>query len=199
MNIDDLDLVRFDKVFRVAEALKIDDLEGVNEIASKYIQEKMQKGVTQQAALEDFKSIIQEAHKLIQQQQAEAKKVAEAAISYKKDQRLTGITFVLTLFLAAGIFFLVRDGMESGGGDAAFAAIASFVTGFAGVRWLVDKADDFFSFMGAMDSLQKQIAENKRWVWHCQRCTATYAYNGEPHATCGRCGASLTKVMGMRL
>lgn len=49
------------------------------------------------------------------------------------------------------------------------------------------------------EQLGKTMRENEKWVWLCQRCEATYAYHGEPDATCGRCGNRLTKVMGMRL
>jgi hypothetical protein len=51
----------------------------------------------------------------------------------------------------------------------------------------------------AVESVHQQIEENKQWVWLCQRCSATYAYNGEEDAYCGRCRNRLTKVRGMRL
>ena len=77
--------------------------------------------------------------------------------------------------------------------------IAVLIPLYALYYWVVMKIYKFTQFNKGIDAMRAQIQENKNWVWHCLRCGATYEYNSEPDAICGKCRNTLTKVRGMRI
>lgn len=179
----------------------------LDEVITAYKEEARRSfGMDESAAMSLFTELVTEAGNIKKQMQVEqvetAKKEKENLEAGKKNRVIVRWSWALTL-VCVFIYFQVTYhkgmGLEKWLIEWAWVLLFTVMPVYYLFVLIVSKIQEFIVWNQGITDLQKQIKENEQWVWHCQRCQANYAYNGQPEAVCGRCNNNLTKVRGMRI
>lgn len=199
MAYSDLDKLKFEHMVNLDQAIKDNNREAVNQICISYISKGIGLGLDEKQASDNFITMMQQITEINKKNEEIKKEEIQQLEEQKKAKKLWLISIVLTLLLSVGVFILIFKEDKGDWLITVIVTLCTFSIGFAAINWLVNKLHDLYTLNKNFEAIQKSIAENNKWIWHCQTCGANYSYNGQPDAICGRCHNRLTKVMGMRL
>jgi hypothetical protein len=206
MEIDDFTQFKMKTMLAIWNCGDLPDSTSMAELMKSFKNDAKQSfGMDEAESIPLFANLVEESVKLRREtEQAEAKaakQTEEKKVEQRKDLIIS--RWALVFIVVTGIiYFLVsyRAGMGFWNWllDRGWLIVA-LIPLYALYYWVVMKIYEFTQFNKSIDTMRAQIQENEQWVWHCQRCGASFAYNGESDAICGNCRNRLTKVRGMRI